>query len=56
MILDDQDVHLKVDDMVVQCCTNHAWSTRSGEVLFVLIDGAFEERFGGTLETRNSSR
>ncbi len=46
MILDDQDVHLKAGDTVVQCGTNHAWANRSGavcEVLFVLIDGTFQE-------------
>jgi len=45
MLLDDQDVHLKAGDVVVQCGTNHAWSNRSGavcEVMFVLIDGAFD--------------
>ena len=52
MILDDQDVHLKSGDTVVQCGTNHAWSNRSDEiceVLFVLIDGAFEEGLAGKL-------
>jgi len=46
MVLDDQDVHLKAGDVVVQCGTNHAWSNRSDavcEVLFVLIDGRFED-------------
>ncbi len=44
MLLDDEDVHLKTGDVVVQCGTNHAWSNRSDdvcEVLFVLIDGKF---------------
>ncbi len=46
MVLDDQDVHLKAGDVVVQCGTNHAWSNRSDEVcevLFVLIDGKFDD-------------
>ena len=45
MLLDDQDVHLKAGDVVVQCGTNHAWSNRSNdicEVAFVLIDGKFD--------------
>lgn len=51
MIIDDQDVHLKAGDTVVQCGTNHAWSNRSGavcEVLFVLIDGEFDEELAGS--------
>jgi mannose-6-phosphate isomerase-like protein (cupin superfamily) len=42
MLLDDEDVHLKAGDVVVQCGTNHAWSNRSNEpcmVAFILIDG-----------------
>jgi len=53
MILDDQDVHLKAGDVVVQCGTNHAWSNRSGavcEVMFVLIDGAFKAGLAGSLK------
>jgi mannose-6-phosphate isomerase-like protein (cupin superfamily) len=52
MILDDQDVHLKAGDVVVQCGTNHAWSNRSGEiceVMFVLIDGKFDAGLRGIL-------
>lgn len=54
MLLDDQDVHLKAGDVVVQCGTNHAWSNRSDavcEVMFVLIDGAFEEGLAGKLKS-----
>ena len=53
MLLDDQDVDLKAGDVVVQCGTNHAWSNRSGEVcevMFVLIDGAFEAGLGASLK------
>ena len=42
MLLDDSEVHLKVDDIVVQRVTNHAWSNRGTEscfIAFVLIDG-----------------
>jgi uncharacterized cupin superfamily protein len=53
MLLDDEDVHLKAGDVVVQCGTNHAWSNRSDavcEVLFVLIDGKFEEELAESLK------
>jgi len=46
MLLDDQDVHLKAGDVVVQRGTNHAWSNRSDKpckMLYVLIDGEFDE-------------
>lgn len=51
MLLDEEDVHLRAGDVVVQCGTNHAWSNRSDsvcEVLFVLIDGKFD----GDLQAR----
>lgn len=44
-VLDDSEVLLKTGDMLIQCGTNHAWSNRSNapcDILFVLIDGAFE--------------
>jgi quercetin dioxygenase-like cupin family protein len=54
MLLDDQDVHLKAGDVVIQRGTNHAWSNRSDrpvKMLYVLIDGQFDEelarQFGG---------
>jgi uncharacterized cupin superfamily protein len=54
MLLDDQDVHLKAGDVVIQRGTNHAWSNRSDKpcrMLYVLIDGEFDEelkaKFGG---------
>ncbi len=31
MLLDDSEVQLKVDDIVVQHGTNHAWSNRGME-------------------------
>jgi mannose-6-phosphate isomerase-like protein (cupin superfamily) len=46
MLLDDQDVHLKAGDVVVQRGTNHAWSNRSDQpckMLYVLIDGEFDD-------------
>jgi quercetin dioxygenase-like cupin family protein len=55
MLLDDQEVHLKAGDVVIQRGTNHAWSNRSDRpcrMLYVLIDGEFDEalkeKLGGT--------
>ena len=45
MLLDDDEVHLKAGDVVIQRGTNHAWSNRSDKpvkMLYVLIDGAFD--------------
>lgn len=42
MLLDEEDVHLKAGDVVIQRGTNHAWANRYGKVCrvaFVLIDG-----------------
>ncbi|MDB4837294.1 cupin domain-containing protein [Marinomonas sp.] len=42
MLMDEEDVHLKTGDVVVQRGTNHAWSNRGTEpcvICFVLIDG-----------------
>lgn len=42
MVMDDQDLHLKAGDVLIQCGTNHAWSNRSKApctVAFILIDG-----------------
>ena len=47
MLLDDSEVHLKVDDIVVQRVTNHAWSNRGTEscfIAFVLIYGVAKGR------------
>jgi mannose-6-phosphate isomerase-like protein (cupin superfamily) len=44
MVLDEEDVHLKQGDVVIQRGTSHAWSNRSGKpvrMLYVLIDGEF---------------
>ncbi len=41
MLLDDQEVHLKAGDILVQQGTNHAWVNKSGKpcrICFVLID------------------
>jgi naringenin degradation protein FdeH len=44
LLLDDEDVHLKAGDVVIQRGTNHAWSNRSSKpcrMLYVLMDGEF---------------
>ena len=49
MLLDEEDVHLKAGDVVIQCGTNHAWSNRSDKpcrMLYVLIDASFDEELG----------
>ena len=54
MVLDDQDVHLKAGDVLIQCGTNHAWSNRSKEpcmVAFILIDGYFAPNLEAKFET-----
>jgi quercetin dioxygenase-like cupin family protein len=46
MLLDEEDVHLKAGDVVIQRGTNHAWSNRSdkpAKMLYVLIDGEFDD-------------
>ena len=45
LLLDAQDVLVRVGDVVVQCGTNHAWSNRSDKpckIAFILIDGRFD--------------
>ena len=43
MLLDEDDVHLKAGDIVIQRGTNHAWANRGDRlcrIAFILIDGA----------------
>ena len=52
MLLDEEEVHLRTGDVVIQRGTNHAWSNRSGKpvkMLYVLIDGKFDEELKGKL-------
>ena len=45
MLLDEEDVHLKAGDVVIQRGTNHAWANRYDKVCriaFVLIDAVDE--------------
>jgi hypothetical protein len=40
--MDDEDVHLKAGDVIIQRGTNHAWSNRYDKlcrIAFILIDG-----------------
>ncbi len=42
MLMDEDEVHLKAGDVVIQRGTNHAWSNRGTEpcvIVFVLVDG-----------------
>lgn len=44
LVLDDEEVHLKRGDVVVQRGTNHAWSNRTeamARMVFILLDGRF---------------
>lgn len=44
LVLDDQEVHLKRGDIVVQRGTNHAWSNRTeamSRMVFILLDGRY---------------
>lgn len=46
MLMDEEDVHLKAGDILIQRGTNHAWSNRGTEpcvIAFVLIDGEWSE-------------
>ncbi len=44
LVLDDEEVHLKRGDVVVQRGTHHAWSNRTeamARMVFILLDGRF---------------
>jgi mannose-6-phosphate isomerase-like protein (cupin superfamily) len=46
MLLDDEDIHLKAGDVIIQRGTNHAWANRYHAVCriaFILIDGVDED-------------
>ncbi len=54
LLLDEEDVTLKAGDVVIQRGTSHAWSNRSDKrcrILYVLIDGAFDEELGARFKT-----
>ncbi|MDE1164858.1 MAG: cupin domain-containing protein [Pseudomonas sp.] len=46
LVVDDQEVHLRRGDVVVQRGTQHAWSNRTesmARMVFILLDGQFTE-------------
>ncbi|GGO76465.1 cupin [Marinobacterium nitratireducens] len=50
LVLDDDEVHLRRGDIVVQRGTNHAWSNRTAEMarmVFILLDGRFAPELTG---------
>ena len=52
LVLDDSEVTLGAGDIVVQRGTDHAWANRGTEtarVVFVLVDGEFDESLAATL-------
>jgi mannose-6-phosphate isomerase-like protein (cupin superfamily) len=52
LVLDDSEVTLGAGDVVVQRGTDHAWANRgttTAKVVFVLVDGAFEQTLLDTL-------
>jgi mannose-6-phosphate isomerase-like protein (cupin superfamily) len=54
LVLDRGETLLKAGDVVVQRGTNHAWANRSGKpcrMLFVLVDGKYDETISGLNET-----
>jgi mannose-6-phosphate isomerase-like protein (cupin superfamily) len=58
MVLDQDDIHLKAGDVVVQCGANHAWSNRSNKpckIAFVLIDGSFDPALAALLANKTVS-
>jgi mannose-6-phosphate isomerase-like protein (cupin superfamily) len=52
LVLDDSEVTLRAGDVVVQRGTDHAWANRGdvpAKVVFVLVDGEFDEHLAATL-------
>lgn len=46
LVLDEEEVHLRRGDIVVQRGTNHAWSNRTeamARMVFILLDGRYAE-------------
>lgn len=49
LVLDQEEVHLKRGDVVVQRGTNHAWSNRTeamARMVFILLDGRYADELG----------
>jgi uncharacterized cupin superfamily protein len=57
LLLDEQEVHLKAGDVVVQRGTVHAWTNRTAQtcrMAFVLTDGRFDEDLAATLAAHDA--
>lgn len=55
LVLDQEEVPLGPGSVVVQRGTNHAWANRSGRpcrMLFVLVDGRYDERLAAAVGAR----
>lgn len=53
LVLDQEEVHLKRGDIVVQRGTNHAWSNRTEEMarmVFILLDGRYVPELAEVLQ------
>ncbi|WP_426139456.1 cupin domain-containing protein [Pseudomonas sp. DWP3-1-2] len=51
LVLDQEEVHLKCGDIVVQRGTNHAWSNRTehmARMVFILLDGRYSDELAAT--------
>lgn len=51
LVLDQEEVHLKRGDIVVQRGTNHAWSNRTehmARMVFILLDGRYSDELAAT--------
>jgi len=56
LVLDDSEVTLRAGDVAVQRGTDHAWANRGdvpAKVVFVLVDGEFDEHLAATLPRRS---
>lgn len=52
LVLDEEEVHLKRGDVVVQRGTHHAWSNRTdamARMVFILLDGCFAAEPGASI-------
>ena len=59
LVLDEEDVHLKAGDIVIQRGTSHSWRNLSNKpcrILFVLIDGKFDGELEQTFGQQEAGR
>jgi uncharacterized cupin superfamily protein len=50
LVMDEGETVVRAGDIVIQRGTNHGWANRSGRncrIVFVLIDGMFDESLKG---------